>query len=444
MEDRRKGIAPGQRTSAIHTVEAAKKVRGLVREMYTRAQQAVMQGKPVAWYMISYINPIFMAMDVVPIMPENWAGLCAAKRAGDPYILRAEAEGYSNVTCSYSRTGLGYCSMMRRGDVPSDVPDGGMARPTMLIGSSFVCDCRYKWFQSIGRYLDVPYYAFDMLNPPAETQLRRDVRDQYLKYLVEQYRGLVRFMEKVTGRRMDWDRLDKYVDIALETWRVWRTAYEFRKAVPCPMGTEDAENVFVPGFLQEGEQSVLDFYNDLHAELKYRAENGIGVIANEKYRLIWGPGLPPWHTMSVFNHFGKLGAVFVYEMMYEVPDIGDIPNVSDPLERMAWRQYLWYVQRNKRSVVGGYNFLTGGNPLEYIYPFKANGVVFHWLKSCRSTTIGQLYYRNLIREHIGVPCLMLESDMCDVRDYIETEWKGKINAFLDTVEVDKEARQQRP
>ena len=263
MEDAKRGIASERSTSAAHTVEAAKKVRRLVKEMYIGAQQAVMEGKPVAWYMISFINPIFMAMDVVPIMPENWAGLCATKRASEPYIGRAEAEGYSNVTCSYSRTGLGYCSMMREGNMPPDVPDGGMARPTMIIGSSMVCDCRYKWFQAIGRYLDVPYYAFDMLTPPAETQLRKDVRDQYIKYQVEQYRGLVEFMEKVTGRRMDWDRLRSYVDIAIETWRVWGAANEFRKAVPCPMGTEDGEVIFVPGLMMEGEQSILDFFKDL-------------------------------------------------------------------------------------------------------------------------------------------------------------------------------------
>ena len=61
-------------------------------------------------------------------------------------------------------------------------------------------------------------------------------------------------------------------------------------------------------------------------------------------------------------------------------------------------------------------------------------------RSCRATTVGQLYQANLVREYSGVPCLMLESDMCDVRDYIETEWKDKIVAFLETVDVHKEAR----
>ena len=202
MEKTEKQSAPIEKTSARHSLDTSKKVRKLVKDSYMRAQQAVSEGQPVAWYMVCFINPIFMSMDIVPIMPENWAALCATKRAQEPYILRAESEGYANQVCSYSRIGMGYCSMLREGDLPSDVPDGGMAKPTMLVGSSAYCDIRYKWFQSIARYLDAPCYCFDnLLNPPLDTAYREEVRDQYIKYQVQQYRGLIEFMERVTGRR---------------------------------------------------------------------------------------------------------------------------------------------------------------------------------------------------------------------------------------------------
>jgi benzoyl-CoA reductase/2-hydroxyglutaryl-CoA dehydratase subunit BcrC/BadD/HgdB len=218
MENSEKQAASVERTSARHSLEAAKKVRKLVKESYTRAHEAITEGRPVAWYMVCYINPIFMAMDIVPVMPENWAALCATKRMEGPYILRAESEGYANQVCSYSRIGMGYCSMLREGDLPLDVPDGGLAKPSMLIGSSAFCDIRYKYFQSIARYMDAPYYCFDnLLFPPFDTIGREDVRKQYIKYQVEQYKGLIEFMEKVTERHMDWDRLSHYIDIAIET-----------------------------------------------------------------------------------------------------------------------------------------------------------------------------------------------------------------------------------
>jgi len=433
-----------QKTSASHTLQAAKAVRELVKQMYVEGIQTVLEGKPVAWVMVSLINPILMAMDVVPIMPENWAGLCATKRMAEPYIVRAEQEGYSNVVCSYARIGLGYASMMQECDgVPPDAPDGGMVRPTILIGSSGACDSRFKWFQSLGRYLNVPYHSFDMLTAPSTTAFRKDVRDQYVNYQVQQYRHLIEFIEEHTGHSMDWDRLNHYVDTARETWRIWGEAYELRKAIPCPMPTEDHMNIFVLGWMQEGDPRVLDFFKELYNELRYRADNKIGVIPEEKYRLLWGSGLPPWHTMKIFNYFESLGAVFVGETCYAPPAVVDIPDsVSDPLERMALTLHLGQLEKHRRSIVGGYNFIVYGNPLEWIEEYQADGAVFHWLRSCRGTTIGQIYYQNLIAQHSKVPTLFLEGDMCDVRDYFESEWKDKITAFLETVDVHREAKGQ--
>lgn len=200
----------------------------------------------------------------------------------------------------------------------------------------------------------------------------------------------------------------------------------------------DKLNAWDEEMMQEGDPRVLDFYRELYQELRYRAENKIGVVPEEKYRLLWGPGLPPWHTMKIFNYFESLGAVFVGETCYKPPDVVDIPDsLSDPLERLALTLYLGQLERHRRSIVGGYNFIVYENPLEWIEGYRADGVVFHWLRSCRGTTISQIYYRNLTAQYSNVPTLFLESDMCDVRDYFEADWKAKIEAFLETVDTQK-------
>ena len=440
MEDTEKQLAPIEKTSARHSLEAARKVRKLVKDSYTRAQQAVNEGSPVAWYMVCYINPIFMGMGIAPIMPENWGALCATKRAAEPYILRAESEGYSNHICSYSRIGMGYCSMVRKGDVPPDAPDGGLAKPTMLIGSSAYCDTRFKWFQSIARYLDVPCYCFDnQLVPPADTIAREEVRDQYMKYQVEQYRGLVQFMEKVTGRRMDWDKLASCVDAAIETWRVRFSISKFKNAVPCPLPEEDEVALMVPAWLMEGEQDSLDLFKELYDEVKHRVDNGIGVIPNEKYRLMWGGGMPPYHTMKMFNYFGDLGAVFVSGGA-SAPYIDDaLDSISDPLERLALRDYLWALYRTSRTG-GRYNFGFEGPVRDLIEERQVDGVVFHVARSCRYNSIGLVYRKSIVEKQTNVPTLMLESDMCDFRDFSEAEWNLRIDAFMEAVDVHKRAK----
>ena len=64
MESTERQPTPIQKTSARHTTEAAKKVRKLVKDSFIGAREAITEGKPVAWYMVCYINPILMAMDI--------------------------------------------------------------------------------------------------------------------------------------------------------------------------------------------------------------------------------------------------------------------------------------------------------------------------------------------------------------------------------------------
>lgn len=430
-----------KKTSARKWTESAKKVRGLVANMYLRA---VTEGKPVAWVMFTLANELFVALDVFPVYPENYAALCATKRVGEPFIDKAEADGFSNVTCSYARIGLGYSAIWQEtGEIPLMAPDGGMGKPIMMVGSALVCDTRYKWFQTFSRYLDVPYYAFDIVSPPAETAHRPDVREQYMKYNLEQLKGLLSFMEERLEKKVDWDKLDEVVRRGEETYRWWFDAYMLGgSAVPCPFPAEDSFRCFVPAFFMMGEVEALEFYKDLYQEIKYKADNKIGSIPEEKYRLLWGGGLPPWHTMGIMDYVEERGAVFVFQAAYVPMPPVDIPDrITNPLERMVYSRYASAIMRaeidKKLGLFGACNVIGHGNPVLFVDQFKIDGVVMHWLRSCRGTTIGQVYQKRLLEERSDLPVLFLESDMCDVRDYFEEDWKMKLNAFLETLEARK-------
>ena len=434
-----------QPTSARKTTQAAKKVRGMVAAMYLEGQQALAEGKPVAWCKALGFNEFCRCLDIVPLYPENYAGLCATKRANMPFMEAAEDDGFSNVVCAYSRTGLGYArTMAELGEIPPGAPDGGMARPTVMIDGPLPCDTHLKWWGITRRYLNVPVFLVDEPSPSSADYFREDVKEHYVRYQVDQSRRLIEFLERHTGRKMDWDKFEEMESTARRASKIFHDACEFRKAIPCPMPTEDMMNIFVPSYMMRGNPETIDYYQGLYDELKYRAENKIGVIPEEKYRLIWGPGLPPWHSMGIFNWVEEQGAVFVFDLSYMSPgEPPDMPeNITDPLERRALGHWLGRRASIERSVVGGYNFIHAENPLEWIEPFQADGVVFHWLRSCRHTTIGNRYYMNLISEHSGVPTLWLESDICDLRDYSEADWHNKIRAFLEVVDAHKERKKR--
>lgn len=422
------------KTTAVKGTETARKVRAMVKNLYRGASEARAQGKKVAYFMVaSQYDEILRAMDVVPVPTENYAGLCAAKRDMDRFLLKAEADGYSQVLCSYTRIGLGFDSLRKDlGGMPENAPDGGMPLPDMMLGSSAVCDPRFKWYQAAGRYMNVPTYSIDVVAPPVFTDLN-EVRDHYIRYQREQFLGLIEFLEQQTGRKMDKERLWETIRLGDGAWRLWYETDRLRRATPCAMPSQDHFSVMVPAYYYCGTQEAVDFFNDLYAEVKYKVENKIGVIQEEKYRILYGGGLPPWHTLWIFNYFESFGAVFVIENMYRAYDPVEVPShVKDPVEYLAWRAFLRLTQRHEKAKA------NSGNPvverlLEMIKDYQIDGVVFHACRSCRATTIGQVHIKNQLSQFTDIPMTQLVSDMVDLRDYSEAQWKAQIGAFIEAL-----------
>jgi len=422
------------KTTAVKGTDMARKVRGLVKNIYQSAHEAKVTGQKVAYMMVtSQYDEIIRAMDIVPLPTENYAGLCAAKREMDRFLLKAEEDGYSQVLCSYTRIGLGFDSLRKElGGIPENSPDGGMPMPDMMLGSSAVCDPRFKWYQATRRYLEVPTYSIDVVGPPVQDDLN-DVRDYYIRYQAEQFRGLIAFLEKQTGKKMDMERLWETIRLSDKAWDLWYEIDRMRVAVPCPMPAQDHFSTMVAAYYFSGTPVAVDFYQGLYDEVKHKVENKIGVVPDEKYRILYGGGLPPWHTLWIFNYFESFGAVFVIENVYRGYDPVEVPaSVKDPVEFLAWRSFLRFTQRHEKAKA------NSGNPsterlLDMIRDYKIDGVVFHACRSCRAMTVGQVHSKNLLGQYTDIPMMQLVSDMVDLRDYSEAQWKAQIGAFIEAL-----------
>jgi len=431
-----------------HATEAAAKVPKMSKELTLNAQRAKEEGKPVAYtFIVCAYDEIIQAMDIVPLWTENYAGICAAKRDAQRFLERAEAENFSRSLCTYALCGLGFDAWREElGEMPPDAPWGGQVKPDMMIGSGqMVCDPRNKWYQAAQHYMpDVPVYEVGLPWPPYEADYDyREVQDYYIKYIVEQLKGLVRFLEKQTGRKMDWNRLSEIVDITDKTWNMIWEAYELRRAVPTPMDTGDAMNTMVPIAFMMGTQEAYDFFRGLYDELQQKIALREGVVAEEKYRLLWGGGLPSWFALSDFNYFNSKGAVFPVETTYRTVEAiynfdVDFTKINDPLEHMAWRwlKYwtYWYDKARKRP---------GSHPdverlIQYIDDYKIDGVVMHEAFSCRTWHPGLIWQLNLLKKvYRDIPSLILESDIVDISSYSEADTRARIDAFIETLESAK-------
>ena len=425
-------------------LETTKKMKEMLPRFFMRMMERMFSNEPLAWCMVGVPPELLKAFDLLFEWPENFGTMCASRLVAPHFIEAAESDGYSQELCSYVTNTMGYCKLFKEtGEAPEESPlPGGMGTPAMLLGSGFICEPRWKWFQSIAtRFFDVPVYSSDPLAPPWDINPRDPrIEDHYLSLLREDLAGQIAFMEKHTGKKLDLDRLREILALSHEALGYWRDTLALRKAVPCPMGSTDYFHSIIPQMYLVGDQEAVDFYREMYEEVKDRVDRKVGIVEEEKYRLIWF-GLPPWFNMGVFNYLESLGAVFAYESTYNVGDHFEV-DLSDPLEAIVKRTWQRAVKMHdygtetmpelcNPAVFGGF---SGSSLLEeLVEDYSLTGAVMHLTRSCRAVSFGEVHTKNRLAG-LGIPSLIFESDMADPRLWSDAQIKTRLHAFLETMD----------
>lgn len=405
-------------------LETTQEASQIIKQYYAEQQEkASKEGLPVAWCCIAAPREIMQAMDVQAFYPEQYASYLASRDCTTRFIQHAEAAGYANELCGYSRAILGYIM----DGLPPDVPAGGMSRPDFLVITSVVCDNRVKWFEEMADMFHAPLYLMEVPEMPPETSQgassgeevlimvqigRRDAPHLY-EYMGKQYQGLVRFLEEQTGGKLDRDKLREISARSREVGKLRREINEYRKAIPTPMGAADGYTAMFPGTYLPGTKIADEFYAKLREEVKYRLDNKIGIVPEERFRLAWS-GIPFWYNMGLPNYFEEYGGVVVIDTQYGAA--GQTINTSSPRQPKRW----------------GMNYMVA-SVMRAVVDYNIDGVVLSYTPTCRALYINQMEIKNTLEEELGVPAILLESDMVAPSSYNEAETMMRIDAFIELV-----------
>ena len=434
---------------AIRSLETVKKAKKFLPSFYNREHNNT---KKVAWCMQGVPTELLEVFDLIPEWPENFGALCAARSVAKDFIAVTESEGYTTELCSYMTNCLGYsrryCDL--GSEPPEAPPEGGMKKPDLMLGSGYLCDPRYKWFQAIGtRYFRVPVFISDPMSPTVDCNIG-DIRiaQHYREHLLSDLKAQVSFLEEVTGRMLDIDRFRHIMQVAQKSIMYWRKIYELRKAKPCPMGAEDYFTCVIPQMFMIGKDEALVFFENLYKEVKERVDKKIGVITEEKYRLAFF-GLPPWYNLGFFNYLESLGAMVVLESAYYIAPHVEV-DLTDPIEGLVdriWQDTCWHHAMNSEIMPeicdpGLQQGIGSKLLLQLIKEYEIDGVLLHRTRSCRPWSWGQVHYRNLL-EREGVPCLIFESDMVDARAWSDSRVKAQIEPFMESVSQNKSSKNKK-
>ena len=140
-------------------------------------------------------------------------------------------------------------------------------------------------------------------------------------------------------KKMNWDNLEARLDTLFKTHRLAYEVDMLRKAVPSPAVNTDFWALMIPHLYMPDDPEALEYYQRVYDEVKYKVDNKIGAVPNEKYRMIFSE-LPPWHTLGVFDEYAeKYGVAFAMESWnYHVPSPlpeDEKEKIHDPLELIA-------------------------------------------------------------------------------------------------------------
>jgi len=401
-------------TSAKKHLKTTLEVRALRQKYYAESLQGSQQ-KKVAWCSNNIPSEIMDAMDINAVFLENYATVCASKRLSSAFCRAGERVGFSQDVCGYARMLMGY---LAGGEDLPEAPYGGLAKPDFLVTNSSSCDSRLGWFATMSRTLDLPLYVLDSPYQPDGgcTEVEN------VAYTESELEGFVSFLEEQTGTRLDRDRLRHKRDLTRRSHDIQVEIYEMRKTVPSPMSAGDAYTVVWPGLYLVGTRECDEFYDRLRAEVQERIDKGIGVVPEEKFRLLWS-GLPFWYNMALMNYFEDFGGVVAIENAYFRQQRSLPPQADDPIKDMALSSTA------RRGYAGGIRQrieLT----LEIARDYKVDGVILAYNPSCRLMYILQPELKNALDAR-GIPTLGLECDMADERTYSEGQVKTRLDAFIE-------------
>jgi benzoyl-CoA reductase/2-hydroxyglutaryl-CoA dehydratase subunit BcrC/BadD/HgdB len=400
-------------------IKSVKKMKDIMTTYYIEAKTADQTGKKVAW--ITSGGPVepLIAMDIIPVYPENHGAMIGAAKMGVDLCEKAEGMGYASDLCSYARCDIS-CATVNGG------PIGGLPRPDMLICCNNICGTVLKWYEVQARYFDVPLFILD--TPFCHTGFSPEVR-KYVRSQIDEY---ILFLEKVCQQRFDHDRMKEVGRLSVKGQTLWQAVLDTATAKPAPLSAFDAFFHLALIVTLRGTPQAVDYYQGLLEEMNERIGAGIGVVEKEDHRLLWD-NLPIWYrTKWLSEKFASFNACLVADT-YTSAWCGSLKYMDEEhfLDSMAEGYTRIYLNIGVDEMA---RIVTG-----MIDKYDADGIVMHSNRSCKPYSLGQYDIQKIVEKERGIPSLMIEADMNDERCFSESQVDTRIDSFMEVIRSRKRA-----
>ncbi|MCH7762493.1 MAG: 2-hydroxyacyl-CoA dehydratase [Candidatus Marinimicrobia bacterium] len=389
--------------------------------------QKAEKGETAAYvFVMGSIAEILRVFDLPMVFPEIHSLQTAIRHVADDFLNVAEDYGYSPDICGYVKAD--FALQMQNGHHPM----GRIPKPRLAVLTN-ACNTYLKWGEIWERMYDIPMFSIDVPATreagtktwPGDEQFEREK-----KYVKVQLTELIELCEKITGKKFDIDRLREILGHVNTMSRGWKRVLELNQSRPSLFNALTDGTVYLGmSNVYRGTPEGAQFFDNLVEEMEYMSANGIGTLTDEKYRLSF-IGVPCYPIFRRFNEmFSEWGGTFVMSTYLWFAaggaNLGFQYDLDNPLDSLA-EGVLISVRDAMDSM-----FHPELTVLEQANEFNIDGVVYHPIKSCRTTSAGMADNRRALMENSDLPSLFIESDMMDSRVVSEAQMKNRIDAFFE-------------
>jgi bcr-type benzoyl-CoA reductase subunit B len=390
------------------------RTKELVGQHYLKGRYANLHDK-VAWVTSGAPVEFLTALGYYVLYPENHAAICGTVRRVEEIASEAENAGYSRDICSYARTDIG---VMLSGKTPV----GKLPRPDLLLACTNICQTVLHWYQVLSHHFQVPLILIDT------PFIYSEVMHHALAFVKRQLEEAIPVAERVAGQSLDASKLQEVARLSKTAAELWMELLQRCQHRPAPISVFDQFIHMGPIVEMRGYPETVNFYAAMLEEVDERIRNGLGVIKDERKRLLWD-NLPIWYRMRYLAELLGEHRIVVAASTYTNAwgELNHLIDPARPIDSMA-RTYIYPIL-NRGT---GDKLVTMRQMVDF---YHLDGVILHSDRSCKPYSVGQMGQRDRLIKEAGVPALLLEADHNDPRAFSETQVANRLNAFVEMLGV---------
>ena len=430
------------RTERFKIYDKAKEYR---LKHYKDALEANEKGRMVVLGNFHAPKEFMLAMfpDMVFVAGEPW-GVFVTREGEDTNLPRraveeVEKHGFKQDMCGYMRMSWG---SMWLNESPGGKP---FPKPDMVLATN-QCDYKGKWNQVLAEELGVPFYCVESGSYLGDGSWKPP--EASIKYLVNQYYDLIDWLEKRYHRKFD---EQKFIELMVNTWIsrcMWTDVIQMQSHVPAPLEFKLLLPFFMIMEYWSYKKEMVGVLTEFRDETKYRIEQGITPMPDEKARVMH-EGLPPWYALNMFTYLRehKVAVLAGSNHFMFMPAVLPIPDDGwyDPGAPINWTGAPKTLEEAMRfrAVYQWHTDSWGIDTRRKIYNLKvalkmlkAQGVIIEQDRGCEFFSLGVPEMKRAAAE-AGYSTMLYEANRVDQREWSWPHVSDALDAFIESLGLSK-------